>query len=87
MTNEITIGRFNELNIDEKSYYLWHGATFLHAIEKEQYRINLFHMNDYYIELWYHTGSNQIDHIRAFTSVECLEPFLDTIFIGGILTE
>jgi hypothetical protein len=85
MTNEITIGRFNEMNIDEKSYYLWHGATFLHVYEKSGYRVNLFFMNDYYIELHYNIETNKIDRIRAFTSVHCLEPFLDNIRIEVLL--
>lgn len=78
-TNDITIGRFNTLDMDEKSYYLWHGATFLHVYEEGEFRVNLFHMNDYYIELWYSMETNKIETIRAFTSIDCLEPFLKNI--------
>lgn len=81
MLHEITIGEFNHLNHDEKSWYLWHGATYLHAFEKGGYRVNLFHMNHYYIELWYHLESNSIDEIRAFNSTDMLEPFLEHINI------
>jgi hypothetical protein len=85
MTNYISITDFNCLNIDEKSWYLWHGATFLHVYENGPYRINLFFLNDYYIELWYDIGTNSIEEILAFTSTERLEPFLRNIDIDLVL--
>jgi hypothetical protein len=85
MTHHVTISEFNELSLDEKAWYLWHGATFLHVYENGGYRINLFHLNDYYIELWYHKAGNKVDTIRAFTSTELLEPFLKNIDISRIV--
>ncbi|MFM8950291.1 MAG: hypothetical protein ACKOKB_05870 [Bacteroidota bacterium] len=49
------------------------------AYRNDTHRVNLFHLNDYYIELWYNTTSNQIDKIFAFRSIELLEPFLKYI--------
>ena len=85
MTNNVTIAEFNELNVDEKAWYLWHGAAFLHVYQKEKYRINLFYLNDYYIELWYHIDGNKVENIRAFTSIELLEPFLNNISIDCLV--
>lgn len=78
---QVTLNEFNELTTDEKAWHLWHGATFLHVYTTDQYRVNLFHLNDYYIELWYNIGGNKVDHIRAFKSIELLAPFLDFIHI------
>ncbi len=85
MTNNVTIAEFNELNMDEKAWYLWHGASFLHVYQKDKYRINLFYLNDYYIELWYHIDGNKVENIRAFTSIELLEPFLNNISIDCLV--
>ncbi len=85
MTYHIPITEFNGLTQDEKAWYLWHGATFLHVYEKEGYRINLFFLNDFYIELWYHKAGNKVDTIKAFTSAELLEPFLENIDISRVL--
>ncbi len=85
MTNHVTISEFNELNIDEKAWYLWHGATFLHVYQKEKHRINLFYLNDYYIELWYHIDNNKVENIRAFKSTTLLEPFLQNIDIDCVM--
>ncbi|HEX5001623.1 MAG TPA: hypothetical protein VFW78_03940 [Bacteroidia bacterium] len=80
----VNITEFNCLNMDEKAWYLWHGATFLSVFEKAGYRINLFHLNDYYIELWYNISENKVDHIRAFRSLDLLDPFLATIDIESL---
>ena len=85
MTRQITITEFNELTLDEKAWYLWHGATFLHVYENSQYRVNLFYLNNYYIELWYHMKGNKVDQIRAFKSMSLLEPFLKNIQLDGLL--
>lgn len=80
----VNIQEFNGLTIDEKAWNLWHGATFLSVYEKAGYRINLFYLNDYYIELWYNISENKVDHIRAFTSLELLDPFLENIILEGL---
>lgn len=85
MTNNVTISEFNELTLDEKAWYLWHGATFLHVYQNSKFRINLFYLNDYYIELWYHIDENKVENIRAFKSIELLEPFLQNIDIDCVL--
>ena len=85
MTKHIKIAEFNGLTLDEKAWYLWHGATFLHVYENQNHRINLFYLNDYYIELWYHMDRNKVDQIRAFKSLTLLEPFLENIGIDSLL--
>jgi hypothetical protein len=85
MTANVSIAEFNGLTTDEKAWYLWHGATFLHVYENGKYRINLFHLNNYYIELHYNLESNNIDTIGAFTSTDLLMPFLDRINIEFVL--
>ena len=79
MNPKLTAAEFNLLSNDEKSWHLWHGAEFLMAYRTSSHRINLFHLNNYYIELWYDTCDNRIDKIFAFRSIELLEPFLKFI--------
>ncbi len=86
MKKYISIIDFNELSQDEKAWYLWHGATFLHVYENSAHRVNLFYLNNYYIELWYNMQGNKVDNIRAFTSIDLLDPFLDTIQIESIIS-
>jgi hypothetical protein len=82
---QVTVQEFNNLTTDEKAWHLWHGATFLHVYIADDYRVNLFHLDNYYIELWYSIKGNKVDHIRAFKSVELLAPFLDNINIHSII--
>ncbi|MFN5324164.1 MAG: hypothetical protein ACK5C5_04525 [Bacteroidota bacterium] len=76
MSQHLTAAEFNLLSNDEKSWHLWHGAEFLMAYRTDSHRVNLFHLNNYYIELWYNTTENRIDKIFAFRSLELLDPFL-----------
>jgi len=86
MTKNVSVVEFNGLTTDEQAWYLWHGATFLHVYENGKHRVNLFHLNNYYIELWYNLDGNNIEKIGAFTSTELLKPFLDRIDIDVVLS-
>jgi hypothetical protein len=85
MTDHISVAEFNILSVDEKAWYLWHGATFLHVYENGRYRVNLFHLKNFYIELWYDLEANNINKIDAFTSTDLLQPFLDRIDIECVM--
>ena len=84
--NNVSISEFNSLTMDEKAWHLWHGACFLHVFEKDGYRINLFYLSNYYIELWYSISENKVETIRAFRSVRLLEPFLSNINLDKLLS-
>ena len=85
MTESVSLTEFNGLSTDEKAWYLWHGATFLHVYENGKHRINLFHLNNFYIELWYNLESNGIEKVIAFSTTDRLKPFLDRINIEAVL--
>lgn len=85
MTNSISINEFNDLDTDEKAWHLWHGASFLHVYEKPGLRINLFYLNNYYIELRYDINGSKVDNINAFQTTAKLDPFLENITIAGLL--
>ena len=44
--------------------------------------INLYSLNDFYVELWYDQLSNKIIKIRSFKSTNPLDPYLDDIRLG-----
>ncbi len=81
----VSLTKFNKLSLDEKAWYIWNGAVFLHVHEDKKYRYNLFFMNNYYIELAYNNESNEIDKIRAFFSDAFLTPYLDSIDIKKLM--
>lgn len=81
----VSIDNFNKLSLDEKAWHIWNGATFLMVRTDENYRYNLFYMNDYYAELLYNVETNQIDKIRAFFTNQFLSDYLDSINLADLL--
>lgn len=81
----VSIDKFNKLSLDEKAWYIWNGATFLHVREDDQFRYNLFYMNHYYIELLYNVDDNRIEKIRAFFTASYLSPYLKTINLKELM--
>ena len=83
----VSFNRFNKMPIDEKAWYIWNGATFIMAREDKKYRFNLFHLNEFYIELVYSFSENDICRIRAFFSVTFLKDYLNEISLGTLLEQ
>lgn len=81
-----SVEKFNSLCFDEKAWHVWHSATFLIVRQNSQYRVNLYYLNGYYIQLWYNVHRNRIDKIAATRSDRVVEPYLKLIEVKGILT-
>lgn len=73
--------QFNTLDFDSKAWHIWHKATFLMVRQNRKYRVNLYHLNGYYIQLWYHMRQNRIDKIAATPSNRVIDPYLRLIVI------
>jgi hypothetical protein len=74
-----SLENFNQLNFDEKAWHVWHRATFLIVRQSKNYRINLYHMNGYYIQLFYHVTRNKIERIAATPSHKVVNNYLPMI--------
>jgi len=80
-----TPDQFNVLNFDEKAWHVWHHATYMIVRQNKQYRVNLYHLNGYYIQLWYNVKLNKIDKIAATESIMVLNPYLPLISVESVL--
>lgn len=74
-----TIDNFNQMNFDEKAWHVWHKATYLIVRQNEDYRVNLYYMNGYYIQLFYNIMQNKIERISATASHKVIDNFLEMI--------
>lgn len=78
------VTQFNLLDFDEKAWHVWHHATFLIVRQNKTYRINLYHLNDYYIQLWYNVKQNRIEKIAATDSKNVIAPYLKLIQVDHL---
>ena len=79
-----TAERFNILDFDEKAWHVWHHATFLIVRYNSKFRVNLYHLNGYYIQLWYNVKQNRIEKIAATPSKKVINPYLRVICLDGM---
>lgn len=82
-----SVEQFNALSFDEKAWHVWHHATFMIVRQNKQYRVNLYFMNGYYIQLWYHVKRNRIDKIAATYSTRVMDPYLKLIELKELFPE
>ncbi len=80
------VNTFNALNFDEKAWHIWHHATFLIVRQNKTYRVNLYHLNEYYIQLWYNVKKNRIEKIAATESNKVIDPYLKNISMQNLLS-
>ncbi len=76
---KIDLCQFNALPDSEKALTVLEQGTNLKTRKEDGCIINLYSLSDFYVEIWYDQGSNRIDRIRSFKSIEQLEKFLDDI--------
>lgn len=71
----LTLYNFNVLSESEKADAVWQG-TFLADREERDLTIQLYSLNAFYVEVYYHAGSNAIVQFRSFSSLQQLTPYL-----------
>jgi len=80
MTQDMpSLDTFNEMNFDEKAWHVWHTATFLIVRQSKHFRVNLYFLNGYYIQLFYHVTRNKIEKIAATPSHKVVDNYLEMI--------
>ena len=70
---------FNLLKTNDQAAYTWEHGTYLTARKEKFYAINLYSVDKFFVEVWYHPEVICIDKIRSFKNRKCLEPYLEGI--------
>lgn len=81
---KVNIYQFNALSDSGKAQTaLEHGIN-LKTRKDEGFIINLYSLNNFYVEVWYNENSNRIDRIISFNSIDQLGPYIDDIDLGNV---
>jgi len=70
---------FNLLSIGDQTGYTWEHGTYLAHRRETHFVINLYSVNNFFVEVWFNPEEIKINKIRSFKSRKCLEPYLDGI--------
>ena len=73
--------QFNLMPTHEQAAYSWMKGSYLMARQCDGLSVNLYHVDQFFVEVWYDPIKNCVDKIRSFKSRKCLEPYLEKIEI------
>ena len=85
MQNDITLFEFSCLTKKEKIEVLCEHSVCLCERPHAAFRIVLYQINNFYVEIKYHKLNNSIAEFQLFKNTRMLEPYLTQIDISYIL--
>ena len=78
---------FNALPKKAQQELLLAQGTFLTERTDGPFRIMLYQLESFYVEVHFFNLYNKVAFFSAFDNMEALEPYLDTIDVSGMLQE
>lgn len=78
----MTLYEFNALSDFEQAEVLWTGALLAHR-EDGIFRILLYQLDSFYVEVFYNKTGNTLSRFRSFSTTSLLEPYLEQIGLTG----
>lgn len=79
----MTLYQFKALSDFEQAEAVWKG-TLLGRREDGFYRVLLYQIDSFYVEVYYHKTANVILRFSPFSTTELLEPYLQQINLSDI---
>ena len=73
---------FNLQSKEEKASYTWEFGTYLASRMQGNYAINLYHVDDFFVEVWYTPEKKLVYGVKSFSNSLCYEPYLEEIDIA-----
>lgn len=75
---------FKKLTIDQQAAYVKKKGQYLSIRENRHFLIDLYSLDDFFVELWYSPNSVGINQIKAFNHIDHLDPYLKNIDLANI---
>ena len=83
----MVLNAFNTLPKMAQQELVLAQGTFLGERNDGPFRIMLYQLEGFYVEVHFFNLYNKVAFFSAFDTVEALEPYLETIDISGMLQE
>jgi hypothetical protein len=82
---KLTKDNFNNLSLNQKSSFLFPDGTYIAVRDYYNYKVQLYSLWGFYVEVWYHPKMNSIDKIEALNDEKSLKLYLSDIEIEDLL--
>ena len=81
----MTIDEFKILEKTQREQLLFHNGVYLASRQEPEFVIDLYQIDSFYIEAFYHQGKKRLIYIRAFSTTDDLLPYIMNIDISFVL--
>ena len=83
----MTLYKFKKLTELEQSILVWKEGAFVGQKSEGVYKVVLFQVASFYVEVYFNTEEKRYDHLRPFSSTVQLKDYLAQIDITEILNK
>jgi hypothetical protein len=80
----MTLYEFKLLNDNDQAQTVWDSGVLLGFRQEGSFHMALYRIDNFYVEIQYHTERNEIDDIKSFVSDGPLQPYLAQISLEGL---
>lgn len=77
---------FNTLNMEAQIDAVCSKGVCLGGRQEPQFRIFLYQVDGFYVEVFYHWGTKKVTDFKAFMDTDLLEPYLDEINLAELMS-
>ncbi|RDV11465.1 hypothetical protein DXT99_24715 [Pontibacter diazotrophicus] len=77
--------QFNYCDLSRRAELVWQNGNYLSVRHDGGYSVVLYHMGEFFAEVWYSPEDNQVKNVRGFKSKACLEPYLETVSLQELM--
>lgn len=77
---------FTDLDDRGKAFAVWHYGIFLMTRYDQDYKVKLYALGDFYVEVLHPMLSSTIVGMRSFKQLDYLEPYFDLLEIDELIT-
>jgi|TARA_R100000750_G_scaffold30200_3_gene19204 hypothetical protein len=76
----LSITKYNQLNLNQKGEILFSKGNYIdYRIEYNKYKIALYSLGNFYVEVFYDVHNNEIKRINALENEQDWHGYLDSI--------
>jgi hypothetical protein len=84
---KISLYLFSHYSKEKRAELVWKNGQFLALRQEGDRRIALYHLKEFFAEVWYSQEGNEIVLVRGFNSRGMLEPYLEGVGIKELMGE
>ena len=80
----MTLYQFNALNQVDQHEAVWYQGAHVGERSEGEYKVVLYQLCSFYVELYYHPKLNAIHRLKCFSNTECLDTYISDINLKSL---